>query len=414
MAILILFILFSNPKDIIQQAPHLITLYLLVWLGSANCFALLRKLLRFAPQTASLCSANCFALLRTPNFVSGFTDAEGCFHISITRDSKTITGWRVKLIFTIAVHQRDRTLLELIKTSIGAGQIYKHGKDSIVLRVSSVKDLLVIIDHFERYPLITHKVADYILFKRVLELMNRKEHLTLEGLNKVVAIKASMNRGLSSELNKAFPDILPVPRPLIEFTEIKDFNWLAGFIEVKGCFQVVIQESSPKTRPSVSLRFTLTQHSRDAELMKSLVNCLGCGRYYLVSGRDEGYFIVSSFSDISAKIIPFLEKYPLVGSKQQDYFFYILILFGVLVLLLFIGQATGVGIDVSSIALFSIVPVIKYSNADADKLQILLDNKDKSGIYLWRNLINSQKYIGSSVDLRRRLSAATRSLILII
>ncbi len=304
--------------------------------------------------------------------------------------------------------------MELIKTSIGAGQIYKHGKDSIVLRVSSVKDLLVIIDHFERYPLITHKVADYILFKRVLELMNRKEHLTLEGLNKVVAIKASMNRGLSSELNKAFPDILPVPRPLIEFTEIKDFNWLAGFIEGEGCFQVVIQESSPKTRPSVSLRFTLTQHSRDAELMKSLVNCLGCGRYYLVSGRDEGYFIVSSFSDISAKIIPFLEKYPLVGSKQQDYFFYILILFGVLVLLLFIGQATGVGIDVSSIALFSIVPVIKYSNADADKLQILLDNKDKSGIYLWRNLINSQKYIGSSVDLRRRLSAATRSLILII
>jgi hypothetical protein len=53
--------------------------------------------------------------------------------------------------------------------------------------------------------------------------------------------------------------------------------------------------------------------------MKSLYNCLGCGRYNLVSGQDEGYFTVSSLSDIYGKIIILLEKYPLVGSKQQDY-----------------------------------------------------------------------------------------------
>lgn len=210
-------------------------------------------------------------------------------------------------------------MLELIKTSLEVGQISKHGRDSIELRASSVKDLLVIIDHFDKYPLITQKLADYILFKRVLELMNSQEHLILEGLNKVVAIKASINKGLSSELNKAFPDIISTPIPLIESTETKDFNWLAGFIEGEGCFQVVIQKSTTKTRLSVSLRFTLTQHSRDEALMKSLYNCLGCGRYYLVSGRDEGYFIVSSFPDIYEKIIPLLEKYPLVGSKQQDY-----------------------------------------------------------------------------------------------
>jgi len=74
-----------------------------------------------------------------------------------------------------------------------------------------------------------------------------------------------------------------------------------------------------KTGLSVSSRFSLTQHSRDEALVKSLVNYLGCGRYYLVSGRNEGYFIVSSFSDISEKIIPFFEKYPLVGAKLQDY-----------------------------------------------------------------------------------------------
>jgi len=38
-----------------------------------------------------------------------------------------------------------------------------------------------------------------------------------------------------------------------------------------------------------------------------------------VSGQDEGYFTVSSLSNIYGKIILLLEKYPLVGSKQQDY-----------------------------------------------------------------------------------------------
>jgi len=57
---------------------------------------------------------------------------------------------------------------------------------------------------------------------RALELVNRKEHLTEEGLAKIVSIKASMNRGLSEELKVAFPNTLPVPRPVVENQEIKD------------------------------------------------------------------------------------------------------------------------------------------------------------------------------------------------
>jgi hypothetical protein len=48
-------------------------------------------------------------------------------------------------------------------------------------------------------------------------------------------------------------------------------------------------------------------------------------------------------------------------------------------------------------------PLKVYSNADTDKLNILKDNKGKSGIYMWTNLENNKRYIGSSVDLKRRL-----------
>jgi hypothetical protein len=40
--------------------------------------------------------------------------------------------------------------------------------------------------------------------------MNCKEHLTIEGLRKIVAIKAVMNNGLNDVLKEAFPTVVPV------------------------------------------------------------------------------------------------------------------------------------------------------------------------------------------------------------
>lgn len=79
--------------------------------------------------------------------------------------------------------------------------------------VSSVKELNKIIHHFDKYPLATQKQADYELFKQALKIIESKEHLTQEGLRKILAIKASINLGLSESLKAAFPDIKPVSRP---------------------------------------------------------------------------------------------------------------------------------------------------------------------------------------------------------
>jgi len=43
-----------------------------------------------------------------------------------------------------------------------------------------------------------------------------------------------------------------------------------------------------------------------------------------------------------------------------------------------------------------------YPNSDICKAQILLENQNKSGIYLWTNLINGKQYVGSGVSLKRR------------
>lgn len=64
--------------------------------------------------------------------------------------------------------------------------------------VADQKQLMnVIIPHFDKYPLLTKKRADFILFKSIVKLILNKEHLTTEGLNKIISIRASMNYGLS-------------------------------------------------------------------------------------------------------------------------------------------------------------------------------------------------------------------------
>lgn len=47
-------------------------------------------------------------------------------------------------------------------------------------------------------------------------IMKQGGHLTSEGLKAILNIRASINRGLTPALKEAFPDYLPVTRPLID------------------------------------------------------------------------------------------------------------------------------------------------------------------------------------------------------
>lgn len=93
-----------------------------------------------------------------PDFVTGFSDGEACFSLSISK-SRNKTGFSAGVRFQIGIHEKDRALLESIKAYFyGVGSITKDGNNAIIkYRVNSQKDLRVIIDHFDKYPLITQK-----------------------------------------------------------------------------------------------------------------------------------------------------------------------------------------------------------------------------------------------------------------
>jgi hypothetical protein len=252
-----------------------------------------------------------------PHYITGFVDAEGCFTTSIYKEARMLLKWQVKPIFKITVHNRDLKILEVLQRTWGVGKIYKHSDNASVYRVSSLKNLRIIIDHFDKYPLLTKKYADYLLFKQSVHLIENKAHLTMEGLLKLVSIKASLNWGLSDKFKESFPSIVPIARPEVKLTEIQDINWLVGFVEGEGCFMVNILQDINKTKYYISLNFTISQHDRDLNLLNSLIKYLNCGR--CTSSRNEVNFIISKFADLNNKIIPMFTQYPMLGTKQADF-----------------------------------------------------------------------------------------------
>lgn len=80
----------------------------------------------------------------------------------------------------------------------------------------------------------------------------------------------------------------------------------------------IVKNNKTKTGHAVSLRFSLTQHKRDKELLELIGKSLNCGAVYSQT-ENVVTFEVFKFSQIYEIIIPFLESNPIQGTKHLDF-----------------------------------------------------------------------------------------------
>nr|AMX22268.1 LAGLIDADG endonuclease [Cryphonectria parasitica] len=275
----------------------------------------------FTSRNFTTSSFNSINQTLNPFFITGLTDAEGSFVSIVRMNSSYRQGWRVDVLFQIGLHQKDLELLKSIKAYFGGtGSIVKADKGMYTLRISSLKDILTyIIPHFDKYPLITQKKADYLLFKDIVLMMEKGEHLKKEGLQSIVNIRATLNLGLSEVLKIAFPDTIPVVRFLISKQEIPHPEWMAGFVTGEGTFFVKVNKARNKAGVGVQLVFQVAQHVRDTELLKSFISYFKCGRYVRPTQEKWGYFQCTKFLDNYDIIKEFFIKHPIQGSKAKDF-----------------------------------------------------------------------------------------------
>lgn len=256
-----------------------------------------------------------------PWFITGFVDAEGSFTVSVLKSSSVRIGWQVGARFQLTLHWKDLYLLKEIQAFFGGAGKIVLSKDSCTFRIDSLKDLLkLVIPHFNVYLPVTQKLGDYLLFRDIVLMMSNKEHVTLEGLNEIISIKASLNHGLSKELKRVFHNVKPVLRPLALNQVIPNPDWVAGFVSGDGSFYLTIRKSQEfKVGYRAEIGFQITQHSRDQVFMESFSPYFNCGRLKKDSRNSVLYFTVSNFTDLIDRIIPFFQEHKILGVKSIDY-----------------------------------------------------------------------------------------------
>jgi hypothetical protein len=127
-------------------------------------------------------------------WIVGFVDGEGCFHIGINQNQEMKLGVQVLPEFTVVQHQVDEQVLYALKAYFGCGVVRKNHGTRLSYRVRGHQNLLHrIIPFFEKHQLKTRKRVDFAKFRKVVLLMEKEEHLKPDGLEKIRQIKTTMN-----------------------------------------------------------------------------------------------------------------------------------------------------------------------------------------------------------------------------
>ena len=121
-------------------------------------------------------------MLKVPNLRFG----------SVHSNKKSKFSLRAKITFQLGVS--DYEILKKIKDQLGVGQIHedksptrlvKATLPSFTYRVTAIKEISVLLEYLEKFPLLTVKSMDLHNFKEAFLIIKSKEHLTLEGLSKL-------------------------------------------------------------------------------------------------------------------------------------------------------------------------------------------------------------------------------------
>lgn len=136
-------------------------------------------------------------MLLNPNYIVGFVDGEGCFSITINQHSNRVLP-EVRLLFEIELRDDDEDILRQIQSTLNCGNIYhlnyeRYAKwrPHVKYKVSNFRDISQkIIPFFQENPLQAKKRFQFEKFCAVADLITRKEHLTENGIKKILEIRA--------------------------------------------------------------------------------------------------------------------------------------------------------------------------------------------------------------------------------
>lgn len=207
----------GNKNDfyrlIVDKSSHIL---LLAFLFNGN-LALTHRIQQLALWIKALnnrFSLNTILFINTPvsitlqdAWLSGFSDAEGCFNVSITSNTRYSLGSVIKMRYLL--DQKDSSILIIIRDLFGFGKVTLRSKTDGVYRYTATgfKSMNHVISYFKVFPLLTKKGLSFNKWLFIHNIVSNKLHLTEEGLAqvKVLQKQININNSITNKTGSAHP-----------------------------------------------------------------------------------------------------------------------------------------------------------------------------------------------------------------
>jgi hypothetical protein len=148
---------------------------------------------------------------RIGNYLAGFTDGEGSFNVSLTKRGDYNSGNGYKLTLSFNVSQKDRTVLALFKRYLKCGRLQTRNDGVTYYKVENPKALKEnVVPFFERFSFLSQqKINNFSIFKKIVDLVYTKQHLTKEGFKEIVLLREQLNKGKGRKRKFSYSDVYP-------------------------------------------------------------------------------------------------------------------------------------------------------------------------------------------------------------
>lgn len=128
-------------------------------------------------------------------YISGYTDGEGCFSVSFLKRDKLIIGIETRPSFSVSQNEDRSEVLYLMQDYFNCGHLRRDYSDkTLKYEVRTLDDLFTkVIPHFRKYPMLSGKQTDFEHFAQVCLIMKAGGQHTKAGLRKIIKIAYQMN-----------------------------------------------------------------------------------------------------------------------------------------------------------------------------------------------------------------------------
>lgn len=133
-------------------------------------------------------------------YLSGFTDGEGCFYVGFSKRNDLPLGWQIITEFHLSQNPGGKNVLEEFKKRVECGYLKpNHAKSlkdkSWVLIIKNRTELRgKLIPFFKKHELFTSKRKDFEIFEKVLTIIENGDHLKESGFRKIVNLVFNTER----------------------------------------------------------------------------------------------------------------------------------------------------------------------------------------------------------------------------